>query len=59
VARAARDLHPGAWWTWALGLAVAASLTTNPWLLLLVVAVAGFVVALRRADPTGSLSFPR
>jgi energy-coupling factor transport system permease protein len=57
VARAARDLHPGAWWTWALGLAVAASLTTNPWLLLLVVAVAGFVVALRRADHTWSLSF--
>jgi energy-coupling factor transport system permease protein len=57
MTRAARDLHPGAWWTWALGLAVAASLTTNPWLLLLVVAVAGFVVALRRADHTWSLSF--
>ena len=25
-----RDLHPVAWWGWALGLAVAASSTTNP-----------------------------
>ena len=25
-----RDLHPAAWWIWALGLAAAASRTTNP-----------------------------
>ena len=43
-----RLLHPGAWWLWALGLATAASRTTNPLLLGLVVAVAGYVVAARR-----------
>jgi energy-coupling factor transport system permease protein len=55
--RAARDLHPGAWWTWALGLAVAASATTNPWLLLLLGAAAAVVVAARRSDHSWSLSF--
>ena len=29
-ARLPRDLHPVAWWLWAIGLATAASLTTNP-----------------------------
>lgn len=43
-----RPLHPGAWWLWALGLAAAASRTTNPLLLALVVAVTGYVVASRR-----------
>ena len=45
-----RHLHPGAWWLWALGLATAASRTTNPLLLLLIAAVAGYVVAARRTD---------
>jgi len=45
-----RPLHPGAWWLWALGLATAASRTTNPLLLLLIAAVAGVVVAARRVD---------
>ena len=31
--RLPRALHPGAWWLWALGLATAASRTTNPLLL--------------------------
>jgi energy-coupling factor transport system permease protein len=57
VRRPARDLHPGAWWLWALGLAAAASATTNPLLLVLLVAVAGFVVALRRSDQPWSGSF--
>ncbi|MEU5979454.1 CbiQ family ECF transporter T component [Streptomyces sp. NPDC047315] len=43
-------VHPGAWWLWAVGLAAAASRTTNPWLLGLIVAVAGYVVAARRTD---------
>jgi energy-coupling factor transport system permease protein len=43
-----RALHPGAWWVWATGLATAASRTTNPLLLGLVLAVAGYVVAARR-----------
>lgn len=45
-----RAVHPGAWWIWAVGLAVAASATTNPLLLLTAVAVAGFVVTARRGD---------
>jgi energy-coupling factor transport system permease protein len=44
-----RHLHPGAWWLWALGLATAASRTTNPLLLALVVVVAGYVVVARRS----------
>jgi energy-coupling factor transport system permease protein len=55
--RLARDLHPLAWWVWALGLAVAASLTTNPIALLMLVAVAGLVVACRRGDHPWSRSF--
>jgi energy-coupling factor transport system permease protein len=45
-----RALHPGAWWLWAVGLATAASRTTNPLVLLLVLTVAGFVVVSRRTD---------
>jgi energy-coupling factor transport system permease protein len=52
-----RALHPGAWWLWALGLAAAASRTLNPLLLLLVVAVAGFVVSARRGNAPWSRSF--
>ncbi|MGI5399362.1 energy-coupling factor transporter transmembrane component T [Streptomyces sp. CA-135486] len=50
-------LHPGAWWLWALGLAVAASRTTNPLLLGLVVGVAGYVVAARRTDAPWARSY--
>ncbi len=52
-----RELHPAAWWTWALGLAAAASRTTNPWLLLLIALVASLTVALRRTDAPWALSF--
>ena len=52
-----RNLHPGAWWLWALGLATAASRTTNPLLLLLVTAVAGYVVAARRTDAPWARSY--
>jgi energy-coupling factor transport system permease protein len=52
-----RSLHPGAWWLWALGLATAASRTTNPLLLLLIVAVACLVVAARRPDAVWALGF--
>ncbi|WP_426243913.1 energy-coupling factor transporter transmembrane component T [Nocardioides sp. LHG3406-4] len=55
--RLARDLHPVAWWLWAIGLAAAASFTTNPLILLLLVAVAALVVALRRGDHPWSRSF--
>ena len=43
-----RLVHPGAWWLWALGLAVAAARTTNPLLLLMIAVAAGVVVAERR-----------
>jgi len=52
-----RWTHPASWWAWALGLATAASRTTNPLLLLLVVAVAGWVVARRHPDAPWSRSY--
>ncbi len=55
--RLPRTVHPGAWWVWTLGLATAASRTTNPWLLLLVLAVAGHVVTARRTDAPWARSF--
>ncbi|KUJ37260.1 cobalt ABC transporter permease [Streptomyces albus subsp. albus] len=50
-------LHAGAWWLWALGLATAASRTTNPLLLGLLVAVAGYVVAARRTEAPWARSY--
>ncbi|HUD35337.1 MAG TPA: CbiQ family ECF transporter T component [Streptosporangiaceae bacterium] len=47
--RLPRALHPVAWWCWAIGLATAASRTSNPLLLVLILAVLGLVVALRRS----------
>ena len=52
-----RLLHPGAWWTWAIGCAVAASRTANPLLLILLVATSAFVVHMRRPDAPWSGSF--
>lgn len=52
-----RWLHPVAWWVWAIGLATAASRTTNPVLLLLIIAVAATVVAARKPDAPWSRSF--
>jgi energy-coupling factor transport system permease protein len=52
-----RDLHPGAWWVWALGIATAASRTTNPWLLGTMLAVVSYVVMARRTDAPWALSF--
>ena len=56
-ARLPRDLHPVAWWLWALGLAVAASFTTNPYLLLLLIGVACLAVAARRSAQPWADSF--
>src|SRR4051812_36264330 len=52
-----RDLHPVAWWTWALGLAAAASRTTNPFLLGVLLLVAILTVLLRRGDAPWAMSF--
>jgi energy-coupling factor transport system permease protein len=56
-ARLPRDLHPVAWWVWALGLATAASFTTNPLVLLTIVAVATVVVLARRSEQPWAYSF--
>jgi energy-coupling factor transport system permease protein len=53
----ARDLHPLAWWAWAVGLATAASLTTNPLLLVLVMGSATLVVMARRSGHPFGRSF--
>lgn len=55
--RLPRRLHPGAWWSWAIGLGVAAASTTNPLVLALVVAVAGLVVSARRSDASWARGF--
>jgi energy-coupling factor transport system permease protein len=57
VSRLPRALHPGAWWLWALGLATAASRTTNPLLLGMAVAGAGRVVTSRRGDAPWAFAF--
>ncbi len=46
-----------AWWLWAIGLATAASLTTNPLVLLMLIAVATMVVMARRSDQPWARSF--
>lgn len=50
-------LHPAAWWLWALALGTAASRTTNPLLLALILAVAGYAVAARRGDQPWASSY--
>ncbi|MFJ8794305.1 CbiQ family ECF transporter T component [Streptomyces sp. NPDC102462] len=50
-------VHPGAWWVWALGLGVGASRTSNPLLLGLLVAAAGYVVAARRSSAPWARSY--
>jgi energy-coupling factor transport system permease protein len=52
-----RELHPGAWWLWAVGMATAASRTTNPLVLGLIIAVLAFVVSARRGDAPWSTGF--
>ena len=49
-----RDLHPLAWWVWALGLAAAASRTTNPLLLGLVIGVACLALGACGSEPESS-----
>lgn len=49
VDRGSAAIHPVAWWIWALGMAAAANRTTNPEVLGLLLAVAGYVVATCRS----------
>jgi energy-coupling factor transport system permease protein len=55
--RLPRPLHPVAWWVWAIGLATAASRTTNPILLALVIAVVCVVVVNRRGEAVWAFAF--
>ncbi|MFJ2770600.1 energy-coupling factor transporter transmembrane component T [Streptomyces sp. NPDC087300] len=55
--RLPRTLHPLAWWVWALALATAVSRTNNPLLLLLVLAVLGYVISVRRTEAPWARGF--
>lgn len=55
--RLPRELHPVAWWVWALGVAAAASSTTNPLILAELAAVTCVVVFSCRGDGTWARSF--
>ncbi|MET9442845.1 CbiQ family ECF transporter T component [Streptomyces sp. NPDC006610] len=55
--RSGNGVHPGAWWLWALALGTAATRTTNPLLLGLLVAVSAYVVAARRPHTPWSRSY--
>lgn len=57
LGRLPRSLHPAAWWAWAIGMATAASRTTNPILLALVAVVVAFVVAARRTEAPWARGF--
>lgn len=57
TSRLPRALHPAAWWVWALATGTAASRTTNPIYLGLIIAVLGFVVARRRPDAPWARGF--
>jgi energy-coupling factor transport system permease protein len=52
-----RGLHPLAWWGWAVAMCAAAIRTTNPLLLVLILAVVAYVVAARRTDAPWARSF--
>ena len=57
MANSPGDVHPLAWWLWAIGMATAASRTTNPLILILVIAVVGFVVVACRAARSWAQGF--
>ena len=57
TARLPRDLHPVAWWVWAIGLAAAASQTSNPLVNGTLIGVATLVVMVRRSDQPWASSF--
>lgn len=50
-------LHPGAWWLWSLCLGIAATRTTNPLLLILLVVTSAYVVATCRRNTPWARSY--
>ncbi|MFC0054570.1 energy-coupling factor transporter transmembrane component T [Streptomyces actinomycinicus] len=57
AARRRAVLHPGAWWLWALSLGTAATRTTNPLLLTLLISASAYVVAAHRTPAPWSRSY--
>lgn len=53
----ARELHPVAWWVWAIGVAAAATFTTNPVLLGLLVVAVAVVATVCRGDSVWARAF--
>ncbi|WP_031476362.1 CbiQ family ECF transporter T component [Streptomyces bicolor] len=50
-------VHPGAWWLWALALGTAATRTTNPLLLTLLIATSAYVVTTCRPNAPWARSY--
>jgi energy-coupling factor transport system permease protein len=55
--RAGAPVHPGAWWLWSLSLGIAATRTTNPLLLTLLIVTSAYVVATCRRPTPWSRSY--
>lgn len=55
--RLARTVHPVAWWGWAICISVGATRTTNPLILLALIAAVGAMTALRRTDAPWARGF--
>ncbi|MFI5682266.1 CbiQ family ECF transporter T component [Streptomyces sp. NPDC051636] len=53
----AAGVHPGAWWLWSTGLGTAATRTTNPLLLALLITATAYVVATHRTPTPWSRSY--
>ncbi|MER5209176.1 energy-coupling factor transporter transmembrane component T [Streptomyces sp. NPDC002838] len=53
----ATTLHPGAWWLWSLSLGTAATRTTNPLLLTLLITTSAYVVATHRPNTPTARSY--
>ncbi|MEV6175295.1 energy-coupling factor transporter transmembrane component T [Streptomyces sp. NPDC051954] len=51
------QLHPGAWWLWSISLGTAATRTTNPLLLALLIVTSAYVVATCRPDTPTARSY--
>ncbi|MEV6111627.1 CbiQ family ECF transporter T component [Streptomyces sp. NPDC052109] len=51
-------VHPGAWWLWALSLGTAATRTTNPLLLALLISASAYVVATHRTGTPAARAYP-
>ncbi|MFF8993191.1 energy-coupling factor transporter transmembrane component T [Streptomyces sp. NPDC014983] len=57
LARRRATVHPGAWWLWAISLGTAATRTTNPLLLALLIAASAYVVATHRSPAPWARSY--